>query len=164
MAKQWYLDASVLIKRYTNEVGTPLVNYLFSQVPRKGMMCLTLGTLEVISIFVRKANAGQLVLPAFNQAVADFRHEVMDDAEFGKVATPDNLVYAAASLIPKHSINATDAVILRSALDIASQLRTAGDDLVLVSSDQRLVKAAQEEGLATFDPETQTQTDLDALL
>ena len=39
-----------------------------------------------------------------------------------------------------------------------------GDDLVLVASDQRLLRAAQAEGLVTFDPETQSQADLDALL
>jgi hypothetical protein len=33
-----------------------------------------------------------------------------------------------------------------------------------MASDQRLLKAAQAEGLATFDPETQSTTDLDALL
>ena len=39
-----------------------------------------------------------------------------------------------------------------------------GDDLVLVTSDQRLLRAAQVEGVLTFNPETQTEGDLDALL
>jgi hypothetical protein len=43
-------------------------------------------------------------------------------------------------------------------------LRARGDDLVLVASDQRLLRAAQVEGLLVFKPETQTTTDLDALL
>jgi len=36
--------------------------------------------------------------------------------------------------------------------------------LVLVTSDQRLLRAAQAEGVLTFDPTTQTESDLDALL
>jgi len=49
-------------------------------------------------------------------------------------------------------------------LEIDKQLHSIGNQLVLVSSDQRLLKAAQAEGLFTFDPETQSQADLDALL
>lgn len=68
------------------------------------------------------------------------------------------------SVITKHSINATDAMLLRSALDVVANLRARGDDLVLVAADRRLLRAAQIEGLLTLNPETQTTADLDALL
>jgi len=61
------------------------------------------------------------------------------------------------SLIVAHSINSTGAITLRSALAIVQKLRAGGDDLVLVSSDQRLLRAAQAEGLLTFNPENQDQ-------
>jgi hypothetical protein len=38
------------------------------------------------------------------------------------------------------------------------------DDLVLVASDQRLLRAAQAEGLLTFDPERQDKADLGVVL
>jgi hypothetical protein len=63
-----------------------------------------------------------------------------------------------------HSINCTDAIVLKSALAIARKLRANGEDLVLVASDQRLLRAAQAEGLVTFDPETQALTALAALI
>ena len=62
------------------------------------------------------------------------------------------------------SINATDGIVLRVAMDIAQHLRASGDDLVLVSSDQRLLRSAQAEGLIAFDPETQDQVSLAALV
>jgi uncharacterized protein (DUF934 family) len=74
------------------------------------------------------------------------------------------LVFRAVPLILTHSINSTDAILLRSALDFAGQLRAAGHDLVLVVSDRRLLAAARAEGLATFNPETDANADLDALL
>jgi len=43
-------------------------------------------------------------------------------------------------------------------------LRAGGNDLVLVAADHRLLKAARAEGVLAFDPEAQTQPDLDALL
>ena len=52
------------------------------------------------------------------------------------------LVTAALPLIEAHSINGTDSIILRSALDLATHLHTDGKGLVRVASDQRLLKAA----------------------
>jgi predicted nucleic acid-binding protein len=164
VANSFYLDASALVKRYISEPGTAVINYLFQATPWPGMICLTVGMLEVISILVRKRNALSIPLAAFSQALTDFRKEVMDHPGVAKVTVRDALVNAAIPLIPAHSLNATDAVVLRSALDLANPLRAIGDDLVLVASDQRLLKAAQAEGLTTFDPENQSITDLDALL
>jgi predicted nucleic acid-binding protein len=164
VAQRFYLDASVLAKRYVVEQGTLVVNHLFRRVARDAMMCLTLGTIEVISVFVRKKNAGVVPDTVFRQAMTDFRSEVMDTANFTKISATDSLVNAAAPLVAKHALNATDAVILRSVLDLVATLRTTGDALVLVTSDQRLLRAAQAEGVLTFDPTTQTEGDLDALL
>jgi hypothetical protein len=63
-----------------------------------------------------------------------------------------------------HSVNATDAIVLHAALGLAQHQRSRGDDLVLVASDQRLLRAAQAEGLRTFDPETQDQATLALLV
>jgi hypothetical protein len=45
-------------------------------------------------------------------------------------------------LIVAHSVNATDAIMLKSALAVDLKLRSAADDLVMVASDQRLLRAA----------------------
>ena len=60
-------------------------------------------------------------------------------------------------LIEIHSLNSVDAMVLRSALDIAARLRNTGDTLVLVASDQRLLRAARAEGLPVFNPEIDSQ-------
>jgi len=164
VAQRFYLDASALAKRYVVEQGTLVVNHLFRRVARDDMMCLTLGTLEVISVFVRKKNASAVPDLVFRQAMTDFRSEVIDAANFMKIPATDPVVNAAAHLVDKHALNATDAVILRSVLDLVATLHTTGDALVLVTSDQCLLRAAQAEGVLTFDPTTQTEGDLDALL
>ena len=66
--------------------------------------------------------------------------------------------------VERYSLNSTDAVVLRCALDLQAKVRPAGGDVVIVSSDDRLVRAAKAEGLATFNPETDTQATLDAFL
>ena len=75
-----------------------------------------------------------------------------------------DLADAAIRHVDAHSVNSTDAALLQSALEISATLRTAGDDILVVASDLRLLRAASAEGLATYNPETQASAALDALL
>jgi hypothetical protein len=56
----FFLDASALAKRYAPEVGTPLINHLLTRVPLDRLYLLNVGMAEVLSLLVRKKNAGQL--------------------------------------------------------------------------------------------------------
>jgi hypothetical protein len=100
----------------------------------------------------------------FGQALAQLQAEILHSTAVQVLETDNALVMQALPLIEAHSINGTDAIVLRWALDLASSHRLGGDDIVLVASDQRLVRAAEAEGLKTFNPETQTQANLDVLL
>ena len=160
----FYWDASALAKRYALETGTSLVNHLFTHATPDRMMCLIVGVSEVISIFVRKKNAHLITPEIFSQALVDFRAEVIDADAFKLISIEDTLVFASHPLIEKHALNATDAIILRSALDVTTLSRSAGNDIVLVTSDHRLLRAAQAEGLQIFNPEVDVQTYLDTLI
>jgi predicted nucleic acid-binding protein len=157
-------DGSALVKRYFPEPGTPLVAHLFAQAPRTRLLCLMLGAAEAAAALVRKRNQGALAATAFSTATRELRSEIVDAVDFTKLASDNPTVLASIPFSEKHAINATDAVVLQHAIELASQLRAVGDDLVLVVTDRRLLRAAQAEGLLTFDPETQTQAELDAFL
>jgi len=160
----FYFDASALCKRYVTEVGTPLVNYLFSNITPDRMMCLMIGIGEVISIFVRKRNDGRITASVFTQAIADFQAEVINAPDFECIMTDSIQVMKSWELIEKHSLNATDAIVLRSALDYVSKLKKNGDDLVMVAADSRLIRSAKAEGMNTFNPETDSLETLKTLL
>ena len=160
----FYWDASALAKRYAPELGTDLVNHLFAYVALDKMMCLVISTGEVISVLVRRKNDNRINADDFAQALENFRAEVIDAAAFNLVSIEDALVLASHPLIARHSLNATDALVLRSILDTASIVRPAGNEIVLVASDRRLLRAARAEGLQTFNPEVDTQAYLDALI
>ncbi len=160
----FFLDASALAKRYAPEIGTPLLNQLMTSVPHDRLYLFNVGMGELLSLLVRKKNAGQLSSGAFSQALVDFGAEVVSSNILNKLVAGNALVTAALPLIGVHSVNATDAILLRLALDLATSLRSAGHDLVLVASDQRLLRAAHAERLVTFNPEAQGQADLTALL
>ena len=82
----------------------------------------------------------------------DFRTEVVEADAFKLISIEDTLVFASHPLIEKHALNATDALILRSTLNVATMLRPAGHDIVLVTSDHRLLRAAQVEDCKLLIP------------
>jgi predicted nucleic acid-binding protein len=157
-------DGSALLKRYFIEPGKPLLDRFFTVVTRDRFLGLMIGGAEVAAALTRKRNGGSINATAFSAAMADLRAEVLDAADFTKPPADNSTINASIPLIDKHAINATDAVVLHVGLQFATQLRAAGDDLVLVACDRRLLRAAQAEGLLTFDPETQTQAELDTLV
>lgn len=160
----FYLDASAVIKHYLVETGSPLVNHFFSTVERERLIMLTQGIGETLSALVRRHNAGALSDAAYQQASQAVRDELMTSERVQLKSTGNDLVFASLPLIEKHNINATDALVLRSALDAAVALRAAKHDLALLAADGRLLRAAQTESLAILNPETDTVAQLDALV
>jgi len=160
----FFLDASALAKRYVVEIGTPLINHLFNTVPKRRMTALILALGEIVSILVRRRNDGRISTRAFRQAMAEFRVEIAEASDFLLQSASDDLVRMSLALIERHSLNATDAVILGCALQIAQVLRATDDDLILVTSDARLATAAEAAGLLTWNPEKTDQESLEALI
>lgn len=160
----FWLDASVIVKRYVPEPGDTLMDVLFLRMPPNRMLCLLEGIGEVISVFIRKRNDGRISPTVSLQALVEFRAEVISNTSFVKVYPTASQIAASWRLIENHSINSIDALILRCAMDKADQLRVENDDLVLVSSDARLLQAAQTEGLLVFNPETDSQPILETLI
>ena len=154
----FYFDASALAKRYTDEVGSDKIDFFFDNVPLERLLCLTLGAIEVFWICVRKRNDNRITSHQFERATTHLRHEVINNQSgFKTILVPDSLVWDSISLIETHSLNSVDAMVLRSALDTATELRSTDDRLVLVASDQRLLRAARTEGLQVFNPEIDSQ-------
>ena len=160
----FFLDASATVKRYIPEIGTPEMNYFFTSVPSYRMICLFEGGGEVIFVFGRRRNEGEITMPRFNQIKQRFLTEVIYHSQVVKILPIKNQISRSWDLIEKYSLNSTDAILLRCALDRISEMLLDGDNLVLVSSDKRLLRAAQSEGLLTFDPETDSQTALDVFI
>jgi len=63
----FFLDGSALAKRYVAEPGTPLLDQLFDQVAADRLVVLNVGVAEVVSILVRRKNAGTLSAATFSQ-------------------------------------------------------------------------------------------------
>jgi predicted nucleic acid-binding protein len=164
----FFLDGSALgsalAKRYIPENGLALVDFIIDSVPEHRIYILNVGFAEVVSVLVRKKNAGMLSGAQFSQVLLEFETDIIQSPGKHLLSFDNSVATDALALIVRHSINSTDAIFLRVALDIAQHLRAVGDEVALVASDQRLLRAAQAEGLITFDPETQDQAALSLLV
>ena len=128
------------------------------------MTCSVLSILEIVSILTRKRNDGRIDEQLFEQAMQDFRADAITGLRYSTTSVSDNLVFASLNFVGKHNLNSTDAIILRSALDLQQTLQAANDTVMLCASDKRLVRAARQEGLLVVDPEQETMEYLRQLL
>ena len=155
----FWLDASAFVKGYVTEPkGTPEMKHFFSRVASQRIVYWggTIG--EVVSILSRRKNDGDISQADFEQIMQSL------ETKGRRVDHTSHQMDDSWRFIDPHSLNSTDALILQCALDEANNLRDAGNDLVLVCSDKRLVRAAEAERLKTFNPENDGQKALDVLI
>lgn len=95
----FYFDASALVKRYTQEIGSDAVDFIFANVPLVHMQCLILGAVEVLWICVRKGNDGRITKSEFARAVTHLKSEVISRrSDFKTISISDMLVLNSMSL------------------------------------------------------------------
>jgi predicted nucleic acid-binding protein len=145
-------DASALAQRYAPEIGHQTVNALFTAVSRAQLITTVLSYSETCGALVRKRNGGALDSATFSVARSALRAEVIDDPDFGVLAVEFADILGGIDLIDRHNLNSADASILVSFLSFA-QAHPASTVCILVAADQRLLRAAQAEGLRTLNPE-----------
>jgi len=159
-----FWDASGLVKRYTVEEGSDVVDALFAVVPAPAMVTTVWGYAETFSILLRNRNDGRLDTPTFYAASAALRREVINSSDMGFVAVDESIVLAGLSLMERHNINTTDAALLAALLRYARSQPPADAACILVTSDKRLLRAAAAEGLQVLNPQNMSVADVPKFL
>lgn len=159
-----FWDASALGKRFVPELGSATVDALFDTPLSTEMVSTTLGYAETYSILLRKRNRGEITRAVFDAARATLQRQVVEDLDFLLLQLEDVDIFAGLRFMDHHNVNATDASFLALALRYRNALPPGSPTCVLVAADQRLVAAAQAEGLPTLNPESVAAADVPALL
>jgi predicted nucleic acid-binding protein len=128
----FYFDSSALAKAYVKEKGSNIAERILKNTTFKQWRVLMLGLLETVSILVRKKNSGVITNGIFSSSLQALRNDFIDNSEVLKIEATNEISLAARPLIEKHSINATDAVVLHTA--VASQLVIASQVMTKFSS------------------------------
>jgi predicted nucleic acid-binding protein len=157
-------DASSLAKRYVPELGSDIVDALFSAWTSLTFLAAYLVYAETCAVLRRKHNRADISLAAFTTARGSLRHEVLLNPSFGLMTIEDDDILAGVTLSDQHNLNSTDAAILAAYLRFAHAQPATASACVIVTADQRFFRASSTEGLRTINPEMLPAADVPAFL
>lgn len=146
-----YLDASAVVKRYVDEVGSEWIRSLIVANGTSLLFTSRMTIVEVISAFTRRVREGSLTPEELKSVENAFRGDCVNAYQI-MPPTPA-VIDLACELIGRYPLRAYDATHLASALTVQDFL--ANEDyprLVFVSADDRLNTAASSEGLLVDNP------------
>ena len=141
-----YLDTSALVKRFVLEAGSSKVQSLLAD--DEPVASATIAYAELYSGLTRRHREG--VLSRLQYRLACRRVE-RDWMAVVKVEVGADILASARELIQRHGLRAFDAIHLASALGLQA---AANEPVTFVAADQRLLRAAVGERLATVNPES----------
>jgi predicted nucleic acid-binding protein len=122
---------------------------LFSRSEDHTLLVSVIAAVEVRSALRRRQKAGDIDAANAALAISSLIHETGRIVEH-PITAPT--LAEASGIIDRHSLRALDSIQLASAL-VAKAALTRDDNLRFVASDQRLLEAAQREGLLVWNPE-----------
>ncbi len=133
------------------EAGSAWVQAITALRARNKLIIARITWVEVLSAFARRQREGSLLPADVARAIQAFRYDL--DTQYQVVELDRALTEIAGQLVGRHPLRAYDAVQLASALRIQPAFaRTKSSPLTFVTTDDRLVAAAQAEGLLADNP------------
>ncbi len=150
-----FLDTSAVVKYYHTERGSDWVRALFDAQDQQG---LYLHQLLLAEISIAEAAAAFAILARTQQIEIEFRDAIYQRfirdlvARFQTIALTRSTIETAAALTQRYPLKGYDAIQLATALDLYKELQQVKGDLIFVTSDNQLIRAAQAEGLQVENP------------
>jgi uncharacterized protein len=143
-------DASGIVKRYIQEVGTGWVRSLADPTASNEVFLTRITRVEVTAAISRRGRGGALA-----STVAAILVQFRQDAthEYNILEITPALLADAERLAEIHGLRAYDAVQLAASLELDRKRQAAGlSRITLISADQELNAAGIANGLLVDDP------------
>ena len=141
-----YLDTSALIKRFVNEKGSALVQFIVQR--RRPVATAKIAYAEIFAGLTRKLREGYVSRSGYDLTCRQFER---DWPAYLRVELEDSILLLARDLIQRHPLRGFDAVHLASAVSLKSAL---SEEITFAAADERLLRAAQAEELEALNVET----------
>lgn len=145
----YFFDTSALVKRYIDEAGSAWLRRTIAASGQYRYIAEITGV-EMVSAIARLAAGKQISEHVRTIASAEFKRDFAKGYVVVSVNAP--LIQIAMRLAEQHVIRGYDAVQLASALWVRDRLSDSAIDLVFVSADALLNKAAQAEDVSVANP------------
>ena len=143
----YYLDSSVWVKRYLTESGSDWIRKLFER--KEPCACSLLGYTEVSAAIARQQGVRQISPDRQNILRRDL---LADWNEMLHIPLEPNVIQMAVDFAWEHRLRGADAVHLAALHWLNESLAARSVSLVLATSDQELITAAESRHLAVINP------------
>ena len=151
MVRVYFLDSSVLVKRYVAEVGTSWIQRLADPTSRNQLIIARITQVEVAGALARRERERFLDSDAISQALDTLRYDL--DTQYQVVELDPGVAEAAAQLVRVHPLRAYDAVQLASAQQVYAVFsQDANAPFTFLTADDRLLSVAESVGLPADNP------------
>lgn len=153
----YYFDTSAIVKYFHREVGSTWVREI---VLAQNEQLEKLNRVYIGNITIAEAPAAFSILERNHQIDRSARdalyREFVNSIESQFLLAESDIasLYRAATLTQKYPLKGYDAVQLAIALDFYELSLTQDLDLIFVTSDTQLLRAAQAEGMSIENPHT----------
>lgn len=152
----YFFDSSGIVKRYIDEAGSRWVQKIIANRD-SSVAIVEIGIVEVVAAFAKRQRMKEITAPEYRFA----RRVFLRDADQYQVVSVDReVIERAVGLTDRHPLRAYDAVQLATALRLAEALETESLSLTFVSADNQLCAAAEQEHLATVNPNLLSEASL----
>lgn len=141
-----FVDTSALVKRYSKEVGTAVVDELIEDTDEP-ILITSLTVIEMTSASRRKFNRGELTERQRDDLLIAFFEEATERYTLIPIEAP--VFELAFDLVLEDDLRTLDALQLGAALDAAG----IHPDLTFACSDRDLAAVADDRGLGIFIPD-----------
>lgn len=138
-----FFDSSTFAKLFITEIGTTKTIELYFRSAKRGVSAVA--WVEVPSAIGRRERLGDLTAPDAAMALSMLEDE---RSSVESIPVSDSVLTSAAQLVGRRQLRSLDAIQLAAALAWAAE----NDGVVFACSDDKLLIAAQLEGLQVVDP------------
>jgi predicted nucleic acid-binding protein len=147
----YQFDASAIVKRYVDEIGSGWVGALVDASAGNVISIADVTRAEVVSAVARRGREGTLDADVAAESLRTF--DADSALQYRVVPTDYAIVSLAIDLLLQHPLRAYDAIQLATVLHVNQTLLQRGlPPLVFVTADDELLAAAGTEGLAAENP------------
>ena len=149
----FYIDTSVLTKRYKTEDGTDFVDLLFDTVPgsRKHLIATSAITMiEFVSV-IKRAQKGRLLTQ--KEAMLAIAAFAKDSEQISIRPMDERTLTRALDVVMNHSIKTLDSIHLGALLELRDTMKPVKDEVILISDDDEMYETAKLEKFSVLRPE-----------
>ncbi len=147
----YYFDSSAVVKKYVSETGTEWVLSLFKPSVKNAIYITQITGVEVVSAISRRCRSGNLTQKASQRSIFRFKRDFQ--SKYRVLRMTDSVLSEAMRISENYGLRGYDSIQLAVATELEDiSISNSLSQIIFVSADKLLNKAAQSEGLAVDDP------------